>query len=160
MPFKGFIYGLVVGLISNPDSLELKLKQLLQQIINVHAEEKNKLLNKKYDAQKFIKGFRDSVSSTQRLKQLIDEAEKIFSTIFPLKQIPEDKMHNAFFELYKSKLNSIEDAKRFVEYVKLSDEIFEINNFSKLLKVLNKSSDNPPSFLFDTIRESTKKSRC
>lgn len=135
--FKGFIYGLAIGLISAKSPDELKLNTILKEITNSFAEFKNRHEAKGREAgNRYVQSSAVSEIHTsiyeKNLNQLINEGEKLFKELFPEKPLLDEELAIYLSERFKERLSSIESSIKFIDYMIISDELFGTNQYQKI----------------------------
>lgn len=146
--FKGFLYGVSLGLINTKSPGQLKFKQSLQRIINSFAELKNRSeSNVKENYSHSI-----SKSSTylfeKKIKDNIVESRKLFIELFPEYNISEKSIAQFIYKEFSSVVASMEEAIQFVRFQIISDELFGSSNYQKIKSLFNKESSTPNPILY------------
>lgn len=155
---KGFFYGLSAGLLGEKTPQEIKVRRSIQEILNSYAELKNKLQsNVKYPDSRYSKPSESSLTSYQKINKNIIDFEKSFLELFGKSSFSDEKISQLFYETYKPRFRSFEEAQTFVNFIILGDEIFGSNNGFKLKKILlGKSVNTNPIFVFEILKECIK----
>lgn len=149
--FKGFIYGVSLGLINTKSSEELKIKQSLQQITNSFAE----LKNRSEDNGKGNYSRPISKSSTyifeKKTRDNIEESRRLFLQLFPEFDIDEKSVAQFVYKEFSKRIKSMEEALQFVNFQILADELFGSSNYQRLKSLFSKKNKEVNPILFYDI---------
>jgi hypothetical protein len=133
--FKGLIYGLSVGIISNKSKEEIELNRSLQEITNAFSIIKNRLehdnqkgTNRHNTPQIFISGI------NEKLDDAIWQSEKLFLRIFPNKIPTEQDIIDFLVSNNPTLFESNLEAKKYIELRKFDDEIDGTDKYKNLYK--------------------------
>lgn len=155
--FKGFVYALVAGVLTENSKEEIGLKKALQEIVNCFAELKNKVSNNRIDESGY-KGIISPIKSLEvvikRLNASILSSEQLLNTIFPDQQISELAIAELIVKKSPKRCKDLAGAISYINHKILDDEILGTNNWNKLVAYYNAHAHNKsPIFYLEMLKD-------
>lgn len=130
--FKGFIYGVAVGLLANSVPRELFLKKRLREISNRFSEFSNRVETNKQVTQS-PKTKDDAVLLLMKeLSDLFDKTCDLVSTLFPRPNVTDTDLETYLLNQYPKDFEEI-SPRMFLAYKRLDDKIFNRNEYQKIV---------------------------
>lgn len=134
--FKGFVYGLATGLYSKKSSEEIFFKKLLREITNSFAELKSRTVETKFSYSKLNykkKENDDNSLYANRLIDVIKLAEQTYLDFFVDSSFNDDDLA-IFLQKKSSRINSLSEAKQFINHIQIEDEFLDSKKYDELKK--------------------------
>jgi hypothetical protein len=148
--FKGFVYGLATGLYSKKSSEEIFFKKLLREITNSFAELKSRTVDTKFSYSKLNykkKENDDNSLYANRLLDVVKLAEQTYLDFFVDTSFNDDDLA-MFLQKKSTRINSLSEAKNFINHIQIEDEFLDSKKYDELkkkyLSQLSSSSENSP----------------
>ena len=158
--FKGFIYGISIGLLTSKSNEEIHIRRVFREIMNCFAELKNRSEHSGRNPEnKYNKSFSYSQQAPldvydRKLRASIKEAEELFSRLFPGEGFSEEKLVKFMQEKYSFRLRSAESAQQYVDHAILDQQLFGDAKFSKLKSLyLKNGAPETPLLHFDILKD-------
>jgi hypothetical protein len=141
--FKGFIYGLIIGMLEDGSRIDVHLKRQLQEITNSFAELKSRLEDPKNKQTHFY---------IEKLFQNLEKGNELYNLLELDREISDDLLLDYLLN-NQSRLRSRDDVKMYLDYLIVSDELFETSHFGKLKEQYSKQTRSKTRY-FDTLKNS------
>ena len=162
--FKGFIYGVIAGMLNEKSQEEITIKRSFQEIINCFSEFKNRRdTDSKGLGARYSRTF--GVSQTpvkifyEKLVKAIAFSEKLFFDLFPPQVVSEEDIAKYILSTNEKRLGTLEEALRYVSNKILDDELTGSNIFVQIKnKYLTETGKKDPSLYFDNLKILAEKS--
>ena len=143
---KGFIYGLITEIVFEKSVEEVKLRRCVQQLINNHAEFKNKsdLRNRQSDFRYSKQGTNASVTTYfDKVLDTLKNLENFVFSFFPRTDLTNDTLSDILFENNKSLFNSREEAFGYLRHKFFDQALLNSNEYDFLKKKIIYSLKKP-----------------
>jgi len=156
--FKGFVYGVVAGIIGEKPREMIAIKRSLQEITNSFAEIRNrKDIEVKGLGTRYAKTFgveQEPIKKFyEKLVFAIATSEKLFYEIFPPQVVTEEDIAAYLLSIKGERLRSLEEAMQYISYRVLDDELFGFNGFHQLkTRYIAESGKKDPSIYYDRLK--------
>jgi hypothetical protein len=158
--FKGFIYGISIGLLTSKTNEEIHIRRVFREIMNCFAELKNRSEHSSRNPEnKYSKSLSYSQQAPldvyeRKLRASIEQAEDLFSRLFPGEGFSEEKLVKFMQEKYSSRLKSAESAQLYINHAILDQQLFGDAKFSKLKDLyLRNRANETPLLHFDILKD-------
>jgi hypothetical protein len=162
--FKGFIYGILAGRLGEKSKDEIAVKRSFQEIVNCFSELKNrKDAQSKGLGTRYAKTFGVAETPVKAFyEKLIDTiiiAERRFYEHFPPEIISEEDVAKYLLSIKEQRLPTIEEAKRYVSYKILDDELLGTNGYQQIKnRYLIETGKKDATFYFDKLKSLAERS--
>jgi len=157
--FKGFVYGILVGLTNIKSIEEIEIKRGLREILNSFAELKNRFENSTKDTDpNYSRGNTTNLLVYEkRLQEVVTDTERLFIKLFPDQSFSESYISKFLCKVFPNRFNSVADAQKYIDQHIVDDEIFGTSKFLKIRTFINdRIEDKDITLYFNIIREQIK----
>ncbi len=156
---KGFVYGLTTEIVFQKSTEEIKLKRSIQQLINAHAEFKNKLdFRSRQSDSRYSKTGGSVTPYFDKVLHILKNLENLVFTHFPKKEISNETLSQIYFENNKTLFNSIEDAYIYLRYKFIDRVLLNSSDYDILKKKAISSLKKPDAnFLIEMLKDNFKR---
>ena len=149
--FKGIVYGIVAGLFGKPAQEEMLFKHLVREIVNSFAEFKSRTAQQNLSYSTNLSD--NKAKYANKIFEIIDLAENAYFDLFEDVELDENSLAKILHEK-NARLESLEDAQQYINYILIDDEHFGESKFEKLKKIYAKQSNFDEKLIpFGTLRE-------
>jgi hypothetical protein len=137
------VYGITTGLHNYQPAEEKLFRRLLREIVNSFAELKSRLADGKasYSKNKDKNKEDENYFYTKQLLDLIDLAKETYYNVYGKLNFNNDVLAEILYEKLEN-VSSLEEAKQFIKFIKIRDEVYGTLEYQDLKKKFSNYSNS------------------